>query len=96
MRGRVDVLPQNQPVPEREDVDAVPLLLAGRRRPLADREVVAGVEGARRETQRRVVAENLGDVIPDGRGALGALVFVLLNLLVDIAYLFLDPRISYS
>jgi ABC-type dipeptide/oligopeptide/nickel transport system permease component len=25
-----------------------------------------------------------------------ALIFVLMNLVVDIAYLFLDPRISYS
>ena len=63
VRRRVHVLPQNPPVPEREDVDAVPLLRAGRSRPLAHGEVVAGVERPRREPQRRVVAEDLRDVL---------------------------------
>src|SRR5690242_17556237 len=46
VRRRVHVLPRDLPVPEREDVDPVPLLRAGRRGPFAHREVVADVERA--------------------------------------------------
>src|SRR5204863_9599225 len=74
VRRRVHVLPRDLPVPEREDVDAVPLLRAGRSRPLADGEVLAGSERPRREAQRRVVAEDLGDVLAHHGRALGALV----------------------
>ena len=74
MRRRVHVLPRNLPVPEREDIDAVPLLRAGRRCPLADGEVFAGAERPRREPERRVIAEDLGDVLPYRHGALGPLV----------------------
>src|SRR5581483_47342 len=78
VRGRVDVLARDLPVAQREDVDPVPLERAPvaleRRRPLADGEVVAALERPRRESQRRVVAEDLRDVRADGIGALGALV----------------------
>ena len=41
---RVHVLPRDQPVAEREDVDAVPLAVAGPRSPLAHGEVVADAQ----------------------------------------------------
>ena len=53
MRRRVHVLPRDQTVPDREDVDAVPLelppVLLDVQRPLAHREVLARVHAARAE-----------------------------------------------
>ena len=70
MRGRVDVLAQDQAVPEREDVDPVPLDAAAFtvrrcRRPLADDEAVAGVEPAPREPKVGIPLEDPGDVRAD-------------------------------
>jgi len=73
MRSRVHVLPKNQPVPERKDVDAVPLAVAGPRRPLADGEVVAGTQAPRREVEVGIGGEDAGDVCADGV-SFGALV----------------------
>ncbi len=70
MRRGVDVLAQDQPVLEREDVDAVPLeppaLAVGRRRrPLADDEAVAHVRPAAAERQVGPVLEDAREVRRD-------------------------------
>src|SRR4051794_8094638 len=79
MRRRIDVLARDLPVPDREDVDAVPLepLAVLRRRgrgPLADHEVVADAQvAAAAEAQVRPAREDPADVLPHGRASFGSL-----------------------
>jgi hypothetical protein len=68
--GRVDVLAQNQPVLERENVDPVPLepasvAVGGRGRPLADDEPVPRVETASPEGEIGPVRKDPTDVVAD-------------------------------
>jgi len=69
VRRGVDVLPQDQPVLEREHVDSVPLdapaVAGGGRRPLAHDESVSGVETASPEREVGGVLEDPRDVRPD-------------------------------
>ena len=78
MRRRVHVLPRDQTVPDREDVDAVPLellpVLLEVQRPLADSEVLARVHAARAERHAGIVREDPLDVLAHRVRALGALV----------------------
>src|SRR4051794_1878411 len=79
MRRRIDVLAPDLPVPDREDVDAVPLepLAVLRRRcrsPLADDEVIADAQvAAAAETQVRPAREDPADVLSHGRASFGSL-----------------------
>lgn len=78
MRCRVDVLAQDLPATEREDVDAVPFdryaVGPGRGRgPLADREIFGGVEPAPPKPQRRPALEDAADVRANRSGAFCAL-----------------------
>src|SRR2546421_1903004 len=70
MRGRVDVFALDQPVLEREHVDAVPLELPAlalrASRPFADHEPFAHVQPPAGEAQARRVVEDAVEMLADG------------------------------